>query len=117
MLVEGHAAFRQALAYLLSHEADPEVVAEAGSLAEARGALAGGRLEVAVLDLALPGREGTGLIGELRRPNPGLSVLVPSAAMGPGDPDEVVKDGAYAVLDKVESPSAIAYEVRRLAGG
>ena len=117
MLVEDHAAFRQALAYLLSHEADLEVVAQAGSLAEAREALADGRLDVAVLDLALPDGEGTELIGELRSSNPGVSVLVLSAAMGPGELDEVVKDGADAVLEKVESPSTIAQEVRRLACG
>jgi DNA-binding NarL/FixJ family response regulator len=36
MLVEDHAAFRQALAFLRGHEPDPEVVAQAGSLAQAR---------------------------------------------------------------------------------
>ena len=39
MLVEDHAAFRQALAFLLANEPDLEVVAQAGSLAEARQAL------------------------------------------------------------------------------
>jgi hypothetical protein len=36
MLVEDHAAFRQALAFLRGHEPDLEVVAPAGSLAQAR---------------------------------------------------------------------------------
>ena len=36
MLVEDHAAFRQSLAALLSQEPDLEVVAQAGSLAQAR---------------------------------------------------------------------------------
>jgi hypothetical protein len=36
MLVEDHAAFRQALAFLRGHEPDLEVVAQAGSLAQAR---------------------------------------------------------------------------------
>ena len=39
MLVEDHTAFREALAFLLSHEPDIEVVAQAGWLAQAREAL------------------------------------------------------------------------------
>ena len=113
MLVEDHTAFRQALALLLSSEPDLEVVAQAGSLAEARQALLEGRLDVAVLDLALPDGDGSDLIGELRRRNPGVSIVVLSAAMGPGDLDEAVAAGADAVLDKVESLPIIAEEVRR----
>jgi two-component system response regulator DesR len=121
MLVEDHAAFRQALAYLLSGEPDLEVVAQAGSLAEAREALAEEALaeeglDVAVLDLALPDGDGSDLIVELRWRNPGVSVVVLSAAMGPGDLDEAVETGADTVLDKIESLPTIAYEVRRLGG-
>jgi CheY-like chemotaxis protein len=116
MLVEDHLAFRQALASLLSHEPDLEVVAQAGSLAQARKML-DRRLDVAVVDLGLPDGDGSALIGELRRRNPGISVLVLSAAMGPGYLDDAVKARADAVLDKVASIPTIAEEVRRLAGG
>ena len=116
MLVEDHTAFRQALALLLSSEPDLKVVAQAGSLAEARQALLEGRLDVAVLDLALPDGDGSDLIGELRRRNPGVSIVVLSAAMGPGDLDKAVEARADAVLDKIESISTIAHEVRRLGG-
>jgi DNA-binding NarL/FixJ family response regulator len=117
MLVEDHTAFRQALAFLLTDDPDLEVVAQAGSLAQAREALEEeGRLDVVVLDLALPDGNGGDLIGELRRRNPGVSVVVLSAAMGPGDLDEAVEAGADAVLDKIESLPTIAHEVRRLGG-
>ena len=112
MLVEDHVAFRQALASLLSHEPDLEVVAQAGSLAQARKML-DRRLDVAVVDLGLP--DGSALIGELRLRNPGISVLVLSAAMGPGHLDDAVKARADAVLGKVESIPTIAEKVRRLA--
>jgi two-component system response regulator DesR len=116
LLVEVHAAFRGALAFLLGGEPDMEVVAQAGSLAEAREAL-DGTLDVAVVDLGLPDGDGGELIGELRRASPGAAVLVLSAAVGPGRLDDLRAAGADAVLAKVESPPVIAQQVRRLAGG
>jgi DNA-binding NarL/FixJ family response regulator len=116
MLVEDHIAFRQALASLLSREPDFEVVAQAGSLAEARQML-DSRLDVAVLDLSLPDGDGRDLIGELHRANAGISVLVLSVTIRPGLLEEVLKAGAEAVLHKVASPATIVEEVRRLAGG
>ena len=120
MLVEDHIAFREALAFLLCHKSDLEVVAQAGSLAEAREALVEALVEapldVAVVDLGLPDGDGRELIGELRRANPGISVVVLSANIEAGHLDEVQRAGADAVLDKVESPLIIAEEVRRLAG-
>jgi DNA-binding NarL/FixJ family response regulator len=119
MLVEDHVAFRQALAFLLTRENDLEVVAQAGSLAQAREALEGrlgGGLDVALVDLGLPDGNGVELISELREANPGVWVVVLSATMGVGDLDEVVRAQADVVLDKVESPPTIAAEVRRLPG-
>jgi DNA-binding NarL/FixJ family response regulator len=121
MLVEDHIAFRQALTYLLSDDPELEVVAQAGSLAEAREALDGGgmqgRLDVAVLDLALPDGDGRELIGELRRSNPGIRIMVLSATVWAGEVEEVRRAGADAVLDKVRSYLTIAEEVRRLGDG
>jgi len=116
ILVEDHAAFRQALAFLLSREPDLEVVAQAGSLAQARKML-DIPLEVAVLDLSLPDGDGSDLIGELHRANADISVLVLSVMLGPSHLEEVMKAGVDAVLHKVASPQTIVEEVRRLAGG
>ncbi len=121
MLVEDHAAFRQALAFVLAEEQGLEVVAQAGSLAEAREALDGGGLggspDVALIDLILPDGDGTELVGELRRSDPSIKVVVLSAALWPWRIDELLRAGADAVLDKVQSPRQIAREVRREGGG
>ena len=120
MLVEDHAAFRQALTYLLSDDPGLEVVAQAGSVAEAKEALEGGdldgALDVAVVDLTLPDGDGRELIGELRRSSPGVRVMVLSATVWAGDVEEVIGAGADAVHDKVRPYSTIAEEVKRLAG-
>jgi DNA-binding NarL/FixJ family response regulator len=121
MLVEDHIAFRQALAFVLTHdEPDLEVVAQVGSLAEAREALEGpldGHLDVAVVDLGLPDGDGRELFGELRRANPSVSIVVLSATLEAGHLEEVVKAGADAVLEKVVSSLSLASEVRRVVGG
>jgi DNA-binding NarL/FixJ family response regulator len=117
MLVEDHLAFREALAFLLSHKPDLEIVAQAGSLAQAREALLERHLDVAVVDLGLPDGDGRELFGELRRRNPSISLVFLSATIEAGHLDELQRAGADAVLDKVEAPSIIAEEVRRLAGG
>jgi DNA-binding NarL/FixJ family response regulator len=115
MLVEDHAAFRQSLAALLGREPDLEVVAQAGSLAQARQML-DTPLDVAVLDLSLPDGDGRELIGELRRRHSGISILVLTVMLGPSQLEEVAKAGADGVLHKVASPTTIVEEVRRLGG-
>jgi DNA-binding NarL/FixJ family response regulator len=122
MLIEDHAAFRQALAFVLESEQGLEVVAQVGSLAAAREALEGGgglqgRLDVALIDLVLPDGDGTDLIDALRRSSPGITVMVLSADLWPWRIDELLRAGVNAVLDKVQSPRQIAREVRREGGG
>jgi DNA-binding NarL/FixJ family response regulator len=121
MLVEDHTAFRQALTFLLSDDPELEVVAQAGSVVEAREALDGGgldgALDVAVVDLALPDGDGREIIGELRRSSPGVRIMVLSATVWSADDEEILGAGADVVHDKVRSYSTIAQEVRRLASG
>jgi DNA-binding NarL/FixJ family response regulator len=121
MLIEDDTAFREALAFVLDKEQELEVVAQAGSLAGAREALdegLQGRLDVGLLDLALPDGDGTELIGELRRSNPSIKVIVLSATIEAGRVEELLlRTEVDAVLDKWLSPRQIAREVRREGRG
>jgi DNA-binding NarL/FixJ family response regulator len=116
LLVEDHAAFRQALAFLLNLQPDVRVVAECGSMAECR-ALGGllGSVDVALLDLMLPDGDGTELIVVLRGANPEMKVLVLSASIEPGVQGRVAEAGADGVLNKTTALQGIASEVARLA--
>lgn len=116
LLVEDQVIFRNAFALLLDHEPELEVVAQAGSLAEAREVL-DGRFDVAVVDLGLPDGDGRELLGELRRSNPGVSVLVLSAIVMAEDFEDIQRAGADAILSKVEGALTIIEKIRRLAEG
>jgi DNA-binding NarL/FixJ family response regulator len=120
MLIEDDATFREVLAFVLDKEQELEVVAQAGSVAAAREALDGGlqeRLDVALLDLGLPDGDGTELLGELRRSNPSIKVMVLSATIEARRVEELLlRAEVDAVLDKWQSPTQIVREVRREGG-
>jgi DNA-binding NarL/FixJ family response regulator len=116
MLVEDHLDFRRLMEGLLGGQADIMVVAQAGSLAEARKHAAVVRFDVAVLDLSLPDGNGVNLIADLRRENPDMAVLILSATLDPASIDRAAEEGADEVMDKLAPLDEILDTVRRLGG-
>lgn len=117
MLVEDQADFRDLLALLLGREPDLQVVAQAGSLAEARSHAATLRFDVAVLDLGLPDGNGADLIAELRGAVPGAAVLILSASLDPANLEKARRAGADEILDKFATPEEIVDTIKRLGAG
>ncbi len=115
MLVEDHASFRQALAFVLDLEQDFVVVDQVGSLAEARRASE--NCDFAIVDLALPDGSGIDLIEELRRSNPDVPVLILSATLDEENIVRLVEAGASGVLDKLAGVDEIVAEAQRLRAG
>ena len=81
MLVEDHPDFRRLMEGLLGGQADIKLVAQAGSLAEARKHAALVRFDVVVLDLSLPDVNGVDLLLECPRENRDVDVLILSYTM------------------------------------
>ena len=118
LLVEDHVAGRQSLAVLLEQEPDIAVVAQAGSLAEARRALAdAGGVDVAVVDLALPDGDGMELVRDVRSANPLGAVLVLTARGERRHLARALNAGAAWVLHKSADVGEIVDAVRALATG
>jgi DNA-binding NarL/FixJ family response regulator len=117
LLVEDHAVFRELFASSFESEPGFEVVAQAGTLAEARGALAAEPVDVAVLDLRLPDGEGTDLIGGLREKNPYAAALILTASLDAGVYARAVAAGAAGVLHKSASVEEVMGAIRVLAAG
>ena len=114
MLVDDHPDFRDLMVTLLERQPDLEVVAQAGTMAEARSQAAASSFDVVVLDLGLPDGNGADLIGELREASPGGAVLVMSASLHPTNIERAMREGADEVLDKLASPKEAVETVRRL---
>lgn len=117
-LLEDHSWFRRALVGLLEREADLQIVGEAGSLSEARGSVTDktGQIDLALIDLLLPDGIGTDLIGDLRRTNPGVPVLVLTVAKGPDLYAWVRSMGADELISKDASVEEILTVIRLLLG-
>jgi DNA-binding NarL/FixJ family response regulator len=117
MLVEDQADFRRLMLAWLAREPDLEVVAQAGSLVEARNHAALVSFDVAVLDLGLPDGNGVDLIADLRGASPGAAVLVLSASLDPTSLEEAAEAGADEILDKFATPGEVIGTIRRLRTG
>jgi DNA-binding NarL/FixJ family response regulator len=115
MLVEDHPDFRRLVARLVEREPDLEVVAQAGSLEEARRYAASVMCDVAVLDMSLPDGSGADLIAELRELCPGSAALILSATLDPASLARAREAGAEEVLDKLAAPAEVIEAIRRLA--
>ena len=115
LLVDDHAAFREPLAFMLDREPEFEVVAQAGSLSEARRVLE--NIDLAVVDLSLPDGNGTELVGELRAANPHGMVLILTASAKREAYARAVEAGAAGVLNKSASITSVIEAARRLAAG
>jgi DNA-binding NarL/FixJ family response regulator len=116
MLVDDHYEFRMLMETLLSGHSDLEVVAQAGSLAEARGRAAMSAFDVAILDIGLPDGKGTDLIAPLREINEAAAMLVMSNIVNPDIIEQAMHSGADEVLDKFVPLEEIVAAVRRLGG-
>ena len=114
MIVEDRADFRDLMEVLLSNQPDIKLIAQAGSLAEAREQAARFELDVAVLDLGLPDGSGADLISDLRQASRNVRVMVLSASLDPEGIEKARRAGADEILDKLTPLEEVLATVRRL---
>ncbi|HZF57807.1 MAG TPA: response regulator transcription factor [Rubrobacter sp.] len=117
LLVEDHASFRQTLAFVFDQESEFEIVAQAGSLAEARQVMDGLEVDLGVMDLSLPDGEGIELIKDLREANPHFAALVLTASLDRAEHARAAESGAAGILHKSAGVDEIMDATRRLGEG
>ena len=112
LLVDDHTLVRKALAQLLALCMQDVEVLEAGDAEEADVLLRGQTLDVALVDIRLPGRSGLDLLCDIRRNSPNLPVVIVTnydtpeyvkAAMAAGAAGYLLKDSTPADLSRAIS--------------
>lgn len=117
LLADDQALVRGALATLLSLEADLDVVAEVGRGDEVVEAARAAAVDVALLDVEMPGMDGIAATRALREAMPSVKVLVVTTFGRPGFLRRALEAGAGGFVVKDTPARQLADAVRRVHAG
>ncbi|MEV0493215.1 response regulator transcription factor [Streptomyces atratus] len=117
LLAEDQSMVREALAALLGLEPDIEVVAQVARGDEVLAAARENAVDVALLDIEMPGMTGIEAAGVLRRELPAVKVVVVTTFGRPGYLRRAMESGADAFLVKDAPASQLAEAVRKVLAG
>lgn len=117
LLADDHQMFRQGLKRLLADHEDLCVLGEAASYSEVIDAVRAHPVDVAVLDLTMPGRGGVELIGHVKSMRPDMRVLV--MTMHGEEPyiSQTLRAGADGYITKENAADELLQAIRRVARG
>ncbi len=118
LIADDHPVVRKGLVHILTEESDIQVTAEASNAGEVLAALSSGvPVDVAVLDVGMPGRSGIDLLPELRRDYPNMPILILSQYPAEQIAVRAIRSGASGYLNKESAPEQLVAAVRRLREG
>jgi two-component system NarL family response regulator len=100
MIADDHVLFRQGVATVIKQEADMQVVAEASTGTQAVEYYSAFKPDVSLIDLVMPGLEGTEVIRELRRVDARAKIIVLSTYDTHEDIEKAMSAGARGYLLK-----------------
>ena len=117
LICDDHMIVRAGIRQSLAESADIDVVAEAENGAAALQRLRQGGVDVLLLDIALPGRDGLDVLRQARDEHPKLPVLMLSTYPDRQYAVRSLKLGASGYLNKSADSEQISNAVRRVASG
>ncbi len=117
LIADDHAILRRGLAQIISEAGDMQVCAEAESGAQTIKLAREHALDVVLLDITMPDRNGLDTLKQLKKEKPKLPVLMLSM-----HPEEIyalraIKAGASGYLSKQSAPALLVTAIRQVAGG
>jgi DNA-binding NarL/FixJ family response regulator len=117
LIADDHRIFLQGLRRLLADHQDLTVVAEARNYAEVMNAVRHHELDVAVLDLSMPGRDGVEMISHVRVMKPSLKTLIMTMHMEESWVTRALRAGTDAYMIKDNAAEQLIEVIRRVARG
>ena len=117
LIADDHRIFLQGLRRLLTDHSDLQVVAEAANYAEVIAAVRSRNLDVALLDLSMPGVRGFSGLMYLRAQYPSLPIVVVSANDDPAVIRRCMEFGASGFIPKTLGIEALRAAVARVLQG
>ncbi|HSI79769.1 MAG TPA: response regulator transcription factor [Solirubrobacterales bacterium] len=117
VLADDHTVVRSALRMLLEAEEDLDVVAEAGTAAEAVRYCMGHKPGVLVLDLNMPGEAGLEAIPKVREASPETAIVVLTMQDDPAFAREAMQAGVLGYVLKEAADDELVNAIRMAAEG
>ncbi|MBI5258133.1 MAG: response regulator transcription factor [Burkholderiales bacterium] len=117
LICDDHLIVRQGIKQILADAADITVVAEAAHSADAVARVREGGIEVLLLDIALPGRDGLEVLKQVKAELPKLPVLMLSTYPDRQYAVRCLKLGAAGYLNKSADSEQLIEAVRKAALG
>ena len=117
LIVDDHVIVRQGIAQLVNRELDLDVCAEAGDADSAIAVLRDTQVDLAIVDISLPGTSGIELVKLMRDAQPQLPVLVMSMHDEALYSDRAFRAGAKGYVMKQEATEKLLAAIRKILNG
>ena len=116
LLLDDHTIFRQGVARLINTEPDMELKLHCAQIGEALLIVAGGLVDVVLLDLDLGAEQGIDFLVQARKNGFTGPVLVLTAKVSPEEERTLLDEGASGILHKDASVELLAERIREVTG-
>lgn len=117
LIVDDHVIVRQGIAQLVNREPDLDVCQEAGDADSAIAVLRETQVDLAIVDISLPGTSGIELVKLMRDAQPQLPVLVMSMHDEALYSDRAFRAGAKGYVMKQEATEKLLAAIRKILNG
>lgn len=117
LIADDHAIVREGLKTIIAETLDIVVKDEASNGAEVLKKILKNDYDMIVLDITMPGRDGIGVLKQIKSFKPGLGILIMSMHSEDQFARRALKAGASGYINKEKVPEEMIDAIRKVASG